>query len=70
MLKTPMAAKVYVISLVFFLVLMMSTTVIKACLPAGAMCELGLDQTCCGYPNATCFNYQIVSGHPGHCISF
>ncbi len=61
MLKTPMAAKVYVISLVFFLVLRMSTTVIS-CKPAGALCFLGQDSTCCGYPKAGCLNYQIVWG--------
>ncbi len=62
MLKTPMAAKVYVISLVFFLVLMMSTTVIKACFSSGALCVIGQDQDCCGYPNAGCLTYGIGWG--------
>ncbi len=62
MLKTPMAAKVYVISLVFFLVLMMSTTVIKACKPAGAVCFIGQDGSCCDYPKAGCVTSQIVWG--------
>ncbi len=56
MLKTPMAAKVYVISLVFVLVLMMSTPVISGNKEAGdTCCTWGPEYECVD----TCFCYNI-----------